>query len=102
MRFGFHKLTGLVRTGYGMQRLLDGHVFIFFGNNRLRLKILFFDGTGLCLLVKRIEQGRFMWVRDIDFEKVSFAELEQLMHGSQLVRPRLGKMPKRKQVELES
>ena len=102
MRFGFHKLTGLVRAGYGMQQLLDGHVFIFFGNNRTRLKILFFDGTGLCLLVKRIEQGRFMWVRDIDFEKVSFAELEQLMHGSQLVRSRLGKLPKRKQVELES
>ena len=50
MRFGFHKLTGLVRAGYGMQQLLDGHVFIFFGNNRTRLKILFFDGTGLCLI----------------------------------------------------
>jgi hypothetical protein len=32
MRFGFHRLTGLVRNGYGMQKLLDGHVFVFFGN----------------------------------------------------------------------
>lgn len=101
MRIGFHKLTGLVRAKHGMQMLLDGHVFIFFGNNRTRLKILFFDGTGLCLLIKRIEQGRFMWVRDIDFEKVSFSELEQLMHGSVLFRSRLGKMPKRKTVDLE-
>jgi len=46
MRFGFHKLTGLVRTNYSMKKLLDGHVFVFFGNNRTRIKVLFFDGTG--------------------------------------------------------
>jgi transposase len=45
MRYGFHKLTGLVRLKYGMQKLLDGHVFMFFGNNRTRLKILFFVGA---------------------------------------------------------
>ena len=55
MRFGFHKLTGLVREKHGMPKILDGHVFMFFGNNRTRLKVLFFDGTGLCLLSKRIE-----------------------------------------------
>lgn len=95
MRYGFHRLTGLVKSGYGMQRLLDGHVFIFFGNNRTRLKILFFDGTGLCLLSKRLEQGRFMWVKDFEVDAVSFSELEQLIHGSRLVRSRLGVMPKK-------
>jgi transposase len=98
MRFGFHKLTGLVRTAHGMQKILDGHVFVFFGNNRTRIKVLFFDGTGLCLLIKRLEQGRFMWVRDLEVEQVSFAELEQLLHGSSLVRSKLGVMPKRKGV----
>ncbi len=98
MRFGFHKLTGLVRTWCGMPKLLDGHVFVFFGNNRTRIKILFFDGTGLCLLIKRLEQGRFMWVRDLELEQVSFSELEQLLHGSQLVKSKLGVMPKKKSV----
>ncbi len=98
MRFGFHRLTGLVRSSFGMQKLLDGHVFVFFGHNRGRLKVLFFDGTGLLLLIKRIEKGRFMWVGDIEYESVSFAELEQLMHGSVLVRSRLGAMPKKKQI----
>jgi transposase len=98
MRFGFHKLTSTVKSNFGMQKLLDGHVFVFFGNNRTRLKILFFDGTGLCLLTKRLEQGRFMWVRDIEFENVSFSELEQLLSGSHLVRSKLGVMPKRKEV----
>ena len=93
MRYGFQKLTGLVRASYGMQKLLSGHVFVFFGNNRTRLKILFFDGTGLCLLLKRLEQGRFMWVRDVEVETVSFSELEQLIHGSHLVHAKLGTMP---------
>jgi hypothetical protein len=98
MRYGFHRLTSFVRSGWGMQKLLDGHVFVFFGHNRTRLKILFFDGTGLCLLTKRLEQGRFMWVRDVDFDNVSFSELEQLLHGSSLVRSKLGAMPKKKTV----
>jgi hypothetical protein len=98
MRFGFHRLTGLVRSTHGMQKLLNGHVFVFFGNNRSRLKVLFFDGTGLCLLTKRLEQGRFMWIGDVDIERVSFAEFEQLMHGSILVKSRLGVMPKRKEI----
>jgi transposase len=96
MRLGFHRLTGLVRSSHGIQKLLDGHVFVFFGNNRTRLKVLFFDGTGLCLLTKRLEQGRFMWIGDLDVGQVSFSELEQLIHGSTLVRSRLGVMPKRK------
>ncbi len=102
MRYGFHRLTGLVKSGYGMQKLLDGHVFVFFGNNRTRLKVLFFDGTGLCLLSKRLEQGRFMWVKDLEFNEVSFSELEQLVHGSRLIRSRLGVMPKRKNNIAES
>ena len=96
MRYGFHRLTGLVRKSYGMQELLDGHIFVFFGKNRYRLKILFFDGTGLVLLTKRMEQGKFMWIEDVEFESVSFSELKQLIHGSVLVESKLGKMPKKK------
>ena len=96
MRYGFNRLTGLVRSSYGIPKLLAGHVFVFFGNNRTRLKVLFFNGTGLCLLLKRLEQGRFMWVRDAQFETVNFAELEQLIHGSHIVRAKLGTMPGKK------
>ena len=98
MRFGFHRLTGFVRAKHGMQKLLDGHIFLFFGNNRTRLKVLFFDGTGLCLLTKRLESGHFMKAQDVDFETVNFLELESLIHGSHIVRSRLGTMPKRKRV----
>ena len=99
MRYGFEKLTGFVRTQYGMQKLLDGHVFVFFGKNRKRIKILFFDGTGLLLLSKRLEQGRFQAISDMSLFEISFSDLEKLLHGSHLVSASLGKMPKRKSVE---
>lgn len=94
MRCGFQKLTSFVRTAYDMQSLLNGHVFVFFGRNRHRLKILFFDGSGLILLIKRIERGRFMWIQDCEFSTVSLSELEQLLHGSVLRKGKLGEMPR--------
>ena len=46
MRCGFEKLTGLVRSQHRMQKLLDGHVFVFFGNNRRRSKYYFLMAQG--------------------------------------------------------
>jgi len=94
MRWGFDRLTGLAKSNFSMQTILDGHIFVFLGKNRKRIKILFFDGTGLILLIKRLSDGRFMWVENIEVEKVSFKELEQLLHGSHLRRATLGTMPK--------
>ena len=94
MRCGFTKLTAFVKSSHGMQVLLDGHVFVFFGRNRQRLKILLFDGSGLILMTKRIETGRFMWLQELESSSVSFSELEQLLHGSVLRRGKLSSMPK--------
>ncbi|RME17127.1 MAG: hypothetical protein D6797_03105 [Bdellovibrio sp.] len=94
MRYGFHRLTGFIRSTYGMNLLLEGHVFVFFGHNRHRLKIFFFDGTGVVLITKRIEQGRFMWIEDVCFKEVSFSELEQLIHGSIIIKGKLNSISK--------
>ena len=39
-----------------------GHLFVFRGRNRANLiKIIYWDGTGFCLFIKRLEQGMFLW-----------------------------------------
>jgi len=39
----------------------SGHLFAFRGKKASMLKILFWDGNGLCLFSKRIDQSRFVW-----------------------------------------
>ena len=58
MRKGFDGLSALVEQQLGGQ-LLKGDVFLFVGKSRRRAKVLYFDGTGLVLLTKRLFQGRF-------------------------------------------
>ena len=61
----------------------QGHVYLFFGKNRKRIKAIFYDGTGLVLISKRIEKGSFMSLPDLlGRSEVSLAELKMIFHGS--------------------
>ena len=41
----------------------SGHLFAFRGKRADLIKLLFWDGTGLCLFTKRIDEGHFVWPR---------------------------------------
>jgi transposase len=87
MRKGFEGLAALVRDE--LQRdLLSGDLFLFAGKNRRRAKVLLWDGTGVCLFAKRLEQGRFacLW-RDAGSEtlRLTVTELQLFLEGSALV-----------------
>lgn len=90
MRKSYDGLYGLVRD----QLLCDplsGHLFLFSNAKRNRLKIIFFDGTGLWVCSKRIEGGRVHWpVVDSEQRKVvlSQEQFTMLLGGIDLARTR--------------
>ena len=58
MRKGFAGLSGLVQADMGRD-LVEGDLFVFMSRRRNSIKILRWDGTGLCIYAKRMARGRF-------------------------------------------
>lgn len=87
MRKGYEGLSRLVRKEMG-QDLLSGTLFLFTNKRRNRAKVLYFDGTGLCILSKRLERGQFasLWKRHEGAAlPLTHVELELFLQGSELV-----------------
>jgi transposase len=58
LRWGFERLAGAVAERIGRDAR-SGALFVFFGKRRHAVKVLFFDGSGLCLFYKRLDRGAF-------------------------------------------
>jgi len=54
----------------------SGALFVFFGKRRDALKVLFFDGTGMCLFYKRLDQGTFRLPEALD-EQATMVTLDE-------------------------
>jgi len=62
LRKGFDGLAAIVKATLA-EDPYSGHLFAFRGRRGDRLKVLWYDGDGLCLFAKRLERGRFVWPR---------------------------------------
>ena len=90
MRKGFEGLFGLVRDQLGLDPL-SGHLCLFCNKGRNRLKVLYWDGSGLWICAKRLERGRFSWPSDGEQSTrvtLSQEELSLLLGGIDLTRTR--------------
>ena len=80
-RKGADGLAALVRD---MMRAdpFDGAIYVFRSKRTDRVKLVFWDGTGLCLFAKRLEDGIFRWPRVEDgVIHLSAAQLSALLEG---------------------
>jgi transposase len=88
MRKSFDTLSALVAAaGFAV---MSGELFLFVSRNRIRAKVLYWDGTGLCVFAKRLEQGRFAapWENEGTL-RLTTTELALFLEGSKLI----GKVP---------
>jgi transposase len=84
MRRGFEKLSCYIREDLS-EDLLAGQFFLFLGKNRRRLKVLYYDGTGLILVTKRLEEGIFMSVHELsDVHEITSAEMALIFSGNRI------------------
>lgn len=87
LRKSYEGLSALVRLELGRD-VLSGDLYLFCNRLRHRAKVLHWDGTGLCIYMKRLEQGRFasLW-RDADRGELELteSELRLFLEGCKLI-----------------
>lgn len=81
MRKSFDTLAALVSAA--KHDVMEGDLFLFVGRDRKRAKVLFFDGTGLCVYAKRLSRGSFGDV--LSRSELTHSELALFLEGSALV-----------------
>lgn len=87
MRRGFTGLSAAVQTVLN-ENPFAGHVFVFRGKRGDLVKVLWWDGDGLCLFAKRLERGRFVWPKaESGAVALTKAQLSMLLEGIDWRRP---------------
>jgi transposase len=93
LRQSYEGLSDQVRHRF-QQDPLSGHLFVFANRPRTRIKVLYWDGSGIWVCAKRLAKGCFCWPRTAENEtgarRVLAEELTLLLSGIDLeqTRPR--------------
>jgi transposase len=85
MRIGFDRLACLVREQIGQSPRAPS-LFVFFSRHRDKAKVLWHDGTGYCILCKRLDSGRFESMKRVDddgkcYVVMNAAQMRELLSG---------------------
>ena len=80
-RKGMEGLAALLREAMGADPFC-GAVYVFRAKRADRVKLIFWDGTGVCLYAKRLEDGEFRWPKVQDgVMQLTAAQLSALLEG---------------------
>jgi len=80
-RKGAEGLAALVRDEMKANPF-SGAVYVFRAKRADRIKLLFWDGTGVCVFAKRLEDGKFRWPKIEDgVIRLTAAQLSALLEG---------------------
>lgn len=84
MRLSFDRLSGLAKERIGYEAR-SGALFVFFGRRKDALKVLFFDGSGMCIFYKRLDRSTYQIPEapraGAQYVEVDDATLEALLDG---------------------
>lgn len=81
MRKSFNGLSALVKNTLA-ENPLSGHFFVFINRRRTTIKVLYFDNSGYCIWMKKLEQGRFHFNGDREDKiMLSWTELQMILSG---------------------
>lgn len=85
-RKGMYGLAALVKEQLGADPF-SGVIYVFRSKRKDGVKLLFWDGSGICLFAKRLEKGNFCWPRIEDgVMRLSAAQLGALLEGLEWTR----------------
>jgi transposase len=84
LRWSFDRLSGIVAERVGREPR-SGALFVWFGKRRDAIKVIFFDGTGMCMFYKRLDRGVFRLPEPLDEHATTVAiderALDDLLDG---------------------
>lgn len=83
MRKGIDGLAALVEYRLTMDPF-SGHLFCFFNKPRNKIKVLYWDTTGFCLYLKRLERGRFHLGKQTQEQPITPVMLQLILEGIDL------------------
>jgi len=91
MRYSFDRLAGVAKEQVGYDAR-GGALFVFYGRRRDALKVLFFDGTGMCIFYKRLDRGTFKLPERLDVKarhvEIDDRALDALLDGIDVEEPK--------------
>jgi transposase len=91
-RKGIDGLAGLLKNELRIDPF-SGVIYVFRAKRADRIKLVFWDGTGMVLVSKRLDQGKFRWPRALDgmmrLTPGQFAALIEGLDWSRVHAPRI-------------